>query len=109
MAVLCFTGLFLQDEQPLWQWQRDTRKAIMLTMIGLSCVVEACVLQDKRLAATIAVGKVLAFNWFRVYGRYDAPRRSVFTVPGVWLDHDVFHLISTAIHGLQLLGVSQLP
>jgi hypothetical protein len=77
----------------MWQYRRHTRKTLMLLQVALSCGVEALVVSNKALAAVIGAVKVLAFQWFALFARYDAPRSSGLVVPGVWTDHDNFHVM----------------
>jgi hypothetical protein len=75
----------------MWEYRRHTRKFLVLGQILLSMAVEATLIADKPAALAICCIKLLGFQWFAVYARWDAPRRSVFVLPGIWLDHDNFH------------------
>jgi len=91
LFLFCCAGL--ASGSVMWQYRRHTRKTLMLLQVALSCGVEALVVNNKALAAVIGAVKVLAFQWFALFARYDAPRSSGLVVPGVWTDHDNFHVM----------------
>jgi hypothetical protein len=68
----------------MWQYHRSTRRTLVLSQIVLSCAVEASTVLHKPTALAIAACKFAAFQWFAVFGRYDAPRSSGLVVPGLW-------------------------
>ena len=90
-----------QSAVPLWEFQRYTRRNIVLAQFTLSSAVEAVCIANKALVVAIFALKVLAFLWYCTFGRHDAPKPSPLTVPGVWGDHDNFHVLSIAVAALQ--------
>lgn len=85
-----------QSAVPLWEYRRYTRRNIVLAQFLLSSAVEAVCITNKALVAAIFGLKMAGFFWYTTFGRHDAPKASALTVPGVWGDHDNFHVITTA-------------
>jgi len=104
LLALCAAGL--AGGAVMWQYRRHTRKCLVLGQIGLSMLVEACVIRHKPTALVIGSAKFMGFHWFAAYARFDAPRSSGLVLPGVWHDHDNFHVIATATHALQIWATS---
>ena len=90
-----------QSVVPLWEFQRYTRRNIVLAQFMLSSAVEAVCISNKLLVGAIFGLKVLAFLWYCTFGRHDAPKPSPLVVPGVWGDHDNFHVLSIVVAALQ--------
>ena len=95
-----------QTAVPLWEFQRYTRRNIVLLQFTLSSAVEAVCISNKALVAAIFALKVVAFWWYCTFGRHDAPKPSPLTVPGVWGDHDNFHVMTIGAAFLQVLGAA---
>ena len=100
VGAICAAGL--AQGALMWQYGRRTRRTLVLGQILLSCAVEGACVADKRFAAAIGALKLAAFQWFAAFGRYDAPRSSGLVVPGVWGDHDNFHVLATLTHVAQV-------
>ena len=81
----------------------------MIVQVATSCIVEAVTIEHKALAAVIAAFKVASFQWFAVFARYDAPRSSGLVVPGMWTDHDNFHVFACCTHALQVIAAAMQP
>ena len=102
MLALCVGGLV--SGSVMWEYRRHTRKSLVMLQIALSMAVESAVIANKGLAALIGAVKVFAFQWFALFARFDAPRSSGLVLPGVWTDHDNFHVMAVLAHGLQILA-----
>ena len=100
VAAICVAGL--TSGALMWQYGRQARRTLVLAQIVLSCAVEGACVADKRFATAIGALKLLAFQWFAAFGRYDAPRSSGLVLPGVWGDHDNFHVLATLTHAAQV-------
>ena len=92
----------IQREQPLWAFQRITRRNLVLGQFALLSLVEALVIPNKALVAAILVTKWVGFTWYVTFGRHDAERSSGLTYRSVWGDHDNFHVIAIVVALLQI-------
>ena len=109
LAVFCVCCAGLASGSVMWQYRRHTRKTLMIVQVATSCIVEAVTIENKALAAVIAAFKVASFQWFAVFARYDAPRSSGLVVPGMWTDHDNFHVFACCTHALQVIAAAMQP
>lgn len=107
IGALCAAGL--AQGALMWQFRRGTRRGLMLAQIGLSCAVEAAVVRHVPTAVGIALAKAAAFQWFAAFARYDAPRSSGLVLPGLWSDHENFHVLATLTHAAQLAACAAQP
>ena len=92
----------VQRKQPLWVFQRITRRNIVLAQFALTSVVEAIFISNKALVALIWATKWIGFAWYVTFGRHDAARSSGLTWRRVWGDHDNFHVIAVFTMALQI-------
>ena len=104
VAAICAAGL--ASGALMWQYGRHTRRSLVLGQILLSCAVEGLCVADKRVATGIAALKFAAFQWFAAFGRYDAPRSSGLVLPGIWGDHDNFHVLASITHLAQVAAAA---
>ena len=104
VAAICAAGL--TSGALMWQYGRQTRRTLVLGQILLSCAVEGLCVADKRVATAIAALKFAAFQWFAAFGRYDAPRSSGLVLPGLWGDHDNFHVLASVTHLAQVAAAA---
>ena len=95
-----------QSVVPLWEFRRIARRNVVLAQFTLSAAVEAVCIPNKALVLAIFALKVAGFLWYCTFGRHDAPKASALTVPGVWGDHDNFHVITTAAAVLQIAAAA---
>ena len=102
---LCVGGL-LQRKQPLWMFQRVTRRNIVLAQFALTSLVEAAIIPHKGLVAAIWATKWVGFAWYVTFGRHDAERSSGLTVGNVWGDHDNFHVIACVTAAMQIAAAA---
>ena len=66
-------------------------------------------IENKGVVALILLGKIVGISLYHLHGRHDAPKPpTAATVPGVWADHDNFHVVVLATLMVQLWAASQL-
>ena len=68
--VLVVCG-YLQKDHPLWEFQRMTRRNIVLAQFLMTSAVEAAVITNRLLLAAIWASKWGAVFWFLKFGRAD--------------------------------------